>query len=314
MKFSWKTLKKPFFVLAPMEGAADTVFRQVVASCGKPDVFVTEFTSVEGLLSKGSKHVGRRLQFTETERPLIAQIWGTKPESFYKASLIIQTMGFDGIDINMGCPVRDVVKHGACSGLIRTPNLAKEIIDATKRGAGELPVSVKTRIGFSEIQIDEWIGFVLEQKPAALTVHLRTTKEMSEVPAHWEEARRVTDLKNTISPDTILIGNGDIDSMADGKFNIKNSGMDGMMIGRGVFHNPYVFNESVDFHSMTKEEKVKLLISHLDLFTKTWGTTKNYSSLKRYYKIYIQSFDGAAEFRQKLMETETIEEAYKLLE
>src|SRR5258708_5966429 len=187
MKNFWNKLPKPFTVLAPMDGVTDVVFRQIITEFGRPDVLFTEFTMTDGLISRGHEKVAERLLLTEKQKPVIAQIWGTKPDHFYQVAKTLQTMGFAGIDINMGCPTRDVVKEGACSGLIRNPQLASEIIHATKEGAGELPVSVKTRIGFEKENIEEWISFLLEHNIAALTVHLRTVRELSKVPAHWEK-------------------------------------------------------------------------------------------------------------------------------
>lgn len=322
MQFSWQNLEKPFFALAPMEGGTDTVFRQIIASCGRPDVMFTEFTNVEGLLSKGSEEVGKRLVFSEGELPLIAQIWGKNPDSFFKVSEKLVEMGFDGIDINMGCPEKTVVKNGCCSALIENPQLASEIIQAVKKGAGKLPVSVKTRIGFKSIETEKWIGFLLEQNLDALTVHFRTQKEMSLVPAHWDEAQKVAKLRNKIAPHTILVGNGDVESKKQGKELAGKYGLDGIMIGRGAFHNPYVFDESVTYADQTKEERIKLLIKHIDLFEKTWketnpiserGYAKSFPPLKRYFKIYIQGFSGAAELREKLMRTDSVEEVKKVL-
>lgn len=322
MKFSWSQLPKPFFALAPMEGGTDTVFRQVVNMCGRPDVAYTEFTNCEGFLSKGKEEVGKRLVHSESERPLIAQIWGAKPESFYAVAQLLTKMGFDGIDINMGCPERNVVAHGCCSALIENPTLAKEMIDATKKGAGSLPVSVKTRIGFKDIRTEEWIGFLLEQDIDALTVHFRTQKEMSLVPAHWDEAKKVMILRDKIAPKTIILGNGDVLTKKQGKELVKKYGLDGIMIGRGVFQNPYVFNEKVDYSAQTKEERIQLLSKHISLFKKTWvnthplsekGYLKSYPPLKRYFKIYIQGFDGASDLREKLMLTQNLEEAEAVL-
>jgi tRNA-dihydrouridine synthase len=231
-------------------------------------------------------------------------------------------MGFDGIDLNMGCPEKNVVAHGCCSALIENPTLAKEMIEATKKGAGDLPVSVKTRIGFKNIKTAEWIGFLLKQDLAALTVHFRTQKEMSLVPAHWEEAEKVIKLRNSFAPKTIILGNGDVLSKKQGKDLAKKYGLDGIMIGRGVFQNPYVFDEKVDYASLPKEERIKLLQKHISIFKDTWGSKhplsergylKSYPPLKRYFKIYIQGFDGASDLREKLMLTQNLEEAEAVL-
>src|SRR5437764_10610115 len=237
MKNFWNELTTPFFILAPMEDVTDTVLRQVIARCGKPAVFFTEFTNVEGMFSKGERHVNQRLQYTEAERPLVAQIWGTRPENFFKGAKKLIDMGFDGIDLNMGCPASGVMQKGACSGLINNRPLAKEIIDATKEGAaGLIPVSVKTRLGFRAIDFS-WIAFVLEQKPAVLTVHARTVSEMSKVPAHWDKLKTVVDMRDALSSETLIVGNGDIKSLDEARQKVAEAGADGAMVGRGIFDN-----------------------------------------------------------------------------
>src|SRR5438552_201078 len=234
-----------------MEDVTDTVLRQVIARYGKPTVFFTEFTNVEGMFSKGEKHVVHRLQYTEIERPLVAQIWGSQPENFSKAARKLIDMGFSGVDLNMGCPAQGPVGRGVCSGLINDQPLAKEIIDATKEGAaGIIPVSVKTRLGFRAIDF-EWIQFALEQKPAVLTVHARTVSEMSKVPAHWDKLKTVADMRNAMRSSTLIIGNGDVKSLSEAKQKVAESGTDGAMIGRGIFDNPYLFSETITLRDKT---------------------------------------------------------------
>ena len=308
MKNFWNELHKPIFILAPMEDVTDTVLRQVIARYGKPAVFFTEFNNVEGMFSKGEKHVVHRLQYTEAERPLVAQIWGTQPENFYKAAKKLIDMGFDGIDLNMGCPASGVAQRGACSGLINNRPLAKEIIDATKEGAaGIIPVSIKTRLGFRVIDF-AWIKFVLEQKPAVLTVHARTVSEMSKVPAHWDKLKTVVDMRNELQSNTLIIGNGDVKSLNDAKQKIAESGADGAMVGRGIFENPYLFSEHATLSDKTPEEKMHLLIEHMHLWQDTWGNTKHFPTLRKFFKVYANGFPGAQELRIQLMETQTPEE------
>jgi tRNA-dihydrouridine synthase len=302
----WKSLRQPFFVLAPMEEVTDTVFRRLVAQIGRPDVFFTEFMSVEGFMSRGREKVSYRLEHTPIEKPLIAQIWGLNPEKFYQTAKEVKEMGFAGIDLNMGCPKEDVVKRGACAGLIQLPQLASEIIKATQEGAGDLPVSVKTRIGHKEESIDSWISHVLSHKVAALTVHFRTVEEMSKVPAHWDLSPKVVALRDKISPDTVLIGNGDVMSREQGNSLAKEYGLDGIMVGRGIFHNPWVFAKEQTHHSM--QEKIDLLLLHARTYTSYWGKRKNYHVLKRFYKIYANDFDGAGDLRDQLMPTNSLEE------
>lgn len=315
MKNFWQTLEKPIMILAPMEDVTDSVFRCIVATCGRPTLFFTEFTNVDGFLSeKGSETVGKRFLYTEKERPLIAQIWGENPEHFYLAAKKIVEMGFDGIDINMGCPEKSVTKKGLCSALINNPQLAHDMIQATKEGAGNLPISVKTRIGFNTIQTDEWVGFLLKQNLEALIVHGRTAKEMSEVPAHWDEIEKARILRDQISPSTILIGNGDVETLQEARQKAKQYNLDGIMIGRGIFKDPWLFNQNHNGEDITMEEKAKKLLEHVELFEKTWGKQKHFPIMKKFFKCYVHGIDGAAEIRTKLMECNSADDVKKTLE
>jgi tRNA-dihydrouridine synthase len=304
----WQTLEKPIFILAPMEDVTDTVLRQVIARYGKPTVFFTEFTNVEGMFSKGEKHVVHRLQYTEIEQPLVAQIWGSQPENFSKAARKLIAMGFSGVDLNMGCPAQGPVGRGVCSGLMNNRPQAKEIIEATKEGAaGIIPVSVKTRLGFRAIDFD-WIQFVLEQKPAVLTVHLRTVSERSKVPAHWDKLKTVVEMRDALSCETLIVGNGDIKSLNEARQKVAEAGADGAMIGRGIFDNPYLFSGNITLSDKTPEEKLHLLLEHMRLWQDTWGNTKHFPILRKFFKVYANGFPGAQELRIQLMETQNPEE------
>ncbi|MDP3917786.1 MAG: tRNA-dihydrouridine synthase [Candidatus Woesebacteria bacterium] len=310
----WRKLPRPFTVLAPMEGVTDYIFREIVANyLPKPDVLFTEFTNVEALNSLGLEKTIPRFKFSKEQKPIVAQIWGLKPENYYKTAKLIEKLGFDGIDINMGCPDRAVVKIGACSALINNHPLAKEIIEATKKGSKKLPISVKTRIGFKEVVTEEWITFLLEQKIDALTVHGRTSKQMSDIPANWKEIEKAVKIKDDISPSTIIIGNGDVKSYKEALKRVKESHVDGIMIGRGIFSNPWVFEKKVKEHSF--EESKKILIKHLKLCDSGYSNDKvtSYETVKKFFKMYINNFNGANKLRSKLMETKSIEEALKLL-
>ena len=309
----WNELKKPIYILAPMEDVTDTVLRQVIARCGKPAVFFTEFTNVEGMFSKGERHVVHRLRYTDVERPLVAQIWGSRPENFYKAAQRLIEMGFDGIDLNMGCPASGVMQRGVCSGLINNRPLAKEIIDATKEGAaGIIPVSVKTRLGFRAIDFT-WIAFVLEQHPAVLTVHARTVSEMSKVPAHWDKLQTVVELRNATSPETLVIGNGDIKSLGEAQQKVADVGADGAMIGRGIFENPFLFSGTLTLNDKTPQEKMQLLLDHMHLWIDTWGESKHFPILRKFFKVYANGFAGAQDLRMQLMETQSPEETEQVV-
>ncbi len=285
-----------------MANVTDAAFRSIIAKYGKPDVMWTEFVSCDGLMSPGREKLLIDFKYSEAERPIVAQVFGSRPENFYKTALLLQELGFDGIDINMGCPVKKVLNQNSCSALIKTPALAQEIIQATKEGAGKLPVSVKTRIGFKKEEIDTWIPTLLESEIAALTVHLRTVKEMSLVPAHWEWMPRINEIRKQIAPDTILLGNGDVKTLAEAEEKVSQTGCDGVMIGRGIFGNPWLFNRAVQVELMPIKEKLVAMIEHTYLFEEVLGEQKNFEIMKKHYKAYVNGFDGAKELRVRLME------------
>lgn len=304
----WGQFKPGFTILAPMEGVTDIAFRQVVAKAARPDIFYTEFTNVNSYVSeKGRPNALERLRYEETERPLVAQIWGTQPEMFLETTQGLKQLGFQAVDINMGCPDRHVVATGGGSGLIRTPARAVEIIRSTKMAG--LATSVKTRLGYTYVEEwKDWLSTILNEHPDALTVHFRTKKEMSKVAAHYELIPDVIKLRDKLSPKTKLVINGDLERPADGQKFIE-MGADGLMIGRGVFHNPFCFEKEPREHS--REELIDLMKYHLDLYEKYEITP--YDPLKHFYKIYINNFPGASDIREKLMQTKSILEARKVL-
>ncbi len=310
----WNELPKPFFILAPMEAVTDVVFRHVVAKAGRSDIFFTEFTNTASYCSPKGEHSTRgRLAFTEDEQPMVAQIWGKNPEHFRQMAHGLKERGFAGIDINMGCPDKSVVHGGAGSGLIRTPELAAEIIAATKEAG--LPVSVKTRLG--DVRVDEWrdwLTHILKQDVVNLTIHLRTRKEMSKVDAHYELIADIKALRDEIAPQTLLTINGDIRDRQHGLELVEKYGVDGIMIGRGIFQNPFAFETEAREH--TQEELLELLHYQLDLFDKYNEELepRKFDPLKRYFKIYVRNFEGASELRDKLMHTKSTSEVRELLE
>lgn len=313
MKSFWLDLPRPFTILAPMEGVTDVVFRSIINEIGRPNIFFTEFTNVEGLTSDlGFERVSESLKFDENQKPIVAQIWGKNPQAFEKSAEICRQMGFSGIDINMGCPDRVIVNRGSCAALIKNPDLAKEIIEATRSGAGDLPVSVKTRVGFSEINLD-WIKFLLGLNLPALTIHLRTVAELSKVSARWELMPEIIKLRDEIAPETLIIGNGDLLSMDEIKSKHKQYGCDGFMVGRGIFQNPWLFNENINIEEVTIQERIDLFLKHIKLFDKTWGQRKNPAFLKKFCKTYLNNFDDAAIFREKIMECVTTTEMREVL-
>ncbi|WP_457831193.1 tRNA dihydrouridine synthase [Staphylococcus aureus] len=309
----WSELPRPFFILAPMEDVTDIVFRHVVSEAARPDVFFTEFTNTESFCHpEGIHSVRGRLTFSEDGQPVVAHIWGDKPEQFRETSIQLAKMGFKGIDLNMGCPVANVAKKGKGSGLILRPDVAAEIIQATK--AGGLPVSVKTRLGYYEIdEWKDWLKHVFEQDIANLSIHLRTRKEMSKVDAHWELIEAIKNLRDEIAPNTLLTINGDIPDRKTGLELAEKYGIDGVMIGRGIFHNPFAFEKEPREH--TCKELLDLLRLHLSLFNKyEKDEIRQFKSLRRFFKIYVRGIRGASELRHQLMNTQSIAEARALLD
>ena len=320
----WGKLPKPFFVQAPMADVTDAAFRRIIAKYGKPDVLWTEFVAVDGLLSPGREVLLRDFMYTEVERPIVAQIFGSKPDNFFKVAEMIARLGFDGIDINMGCPDRNVEKQGGGASLIKHPELAKEIILATAAGAPSLPISVKTRVGYNKLELDTWLPAILETKPAVVTIHARTRKEMSLVPARWEHVREAVEIRNSLSPSTLIIGNGDVKDLEDARARVAFSGADGAMLGRAIFGNPWLYamppassrnmsRLSLDINEGGSnfdliEKKMKVMVEHTNLFQELLGDVKNFATMKKHYKAYVNGFDGAKELRIKLMETNNSEE------
>lgn len=305
-------LPKPFFVLAPMYDVTDTVFRQIIADCSPPDLFFSEFVNVDGLQSVGRKALIKKLQFSQKEQPIIAQIWGLNPDNYFKTAQELVQLGFDGIDINMGCPDKNVIKNGCCIALINNRELAKEIIQATKKGAGDLPVSVKTRTGFNEVDLS-WHEFLLKQDLAMLTIHGRTKKQMSKVPADWEVINQIRELRDKLSLKTLIVGNGDVQNKQEGQILANKYKLDGIMIGRGIFNDPFAFSKNSPWLSLTQNQRIDLYKKQVELFTKVWGDNGPIKTLNKFCKIYINNFNGAQELREKLMSAKSVNELLSLL-
>jgi nifR3 family TIM-barrel protein len=309
----WSKLKKPIFVIAPMANVTDVAFRSMFAKYGKPDVMWTEFVSADGLCSPGRKVLLNDLKFSEAERPIVAQLFTGHPDKMEEAAKIVEKLGFDGIDLNMGCPDRAVEKQGSGAGHIKDPENAKAVIEAARRGAPNLPISVKTRIGYNKVEIETWITFLLKLNLPTLTVHLRTRKEMSDVPAHWELMPRIVELRNEISPNTIIIGNGDVESIADGKKKIKETGCDGVMVGRGIFGNPWFFFGK-NLNDIAPKERLTVMVEHAKAFDEMLGDIKNFAIMKKHFKAYVSGWEGSKELRVKLMECDDLAAVEKVAE
>ncbi|WP_052078538.1 tRNA dihydrouridine synthase [Spirochaeta lutea] len=322
----WRDLPRPFTLLAPMEDVTDIVFRDIVCEAGRPHVFFTEFIGA-GHLVAGEREALRRTEYHPRQHPIVAQIWGNNPEDYYKAAVELGQRGFDGLDINMGCPQPKITKKGACSALITNPALAAELIAAAQEGARaytagtdrELPVSVKTRIGFSRPATAEWCGFLLDQGLAALSVHGRIAAQMSEGEADWREIRRVSDLRTGRNLPTLIIGNGDLHNHHQLKTYSQRFGAEGLMVGRGIFENLYIFRdlakpEFTTFGESSREEHLGWARNHLKAYRDAYEGRRNFEIMKKFFKVYLQDFPGAEELRGRIMETHSYSEASALLD
>lgn len=349
----WEKLKKPILALAPMADVTDAAFRLLMAHKSKfndvgeslPVEYIswTEFISADGLArapEEGQKKLRKALIYGEVERPVVAQFFGSNPEYMEEAARLARELQFDGIDINMGCPDRAVEKQGAGSAMIKTPDVASAVIEAVLRGAQDersgkkIPVSVKTRLGYNKDELDTWLPHLLQHDLAAITIHARTRKEMSKVPAHWDRLKDAVILRNKLQKKTLIIGNGDITSIKQGKELVEKTGIDGVMFGRGVFGNPWFFNEEkggsdnivlpirgkvegekVKYSNahISSQEKLQALIDHAELFDALLGDTKNFAVMKKHIKAYISGFTGAKELRERLMHTENKQEMVAIL-
>ncbi len=312
----WEKLKRPILVLAPMADVTDAAFRRVIAKYGKPDVMWTEFVSADGLFladEVGRAKLMKDLEFSEAERPIVAQFFTAKPEMMRKAAQLASELGFDGIDINMGCPDKSIEKQGAGAAMMKNPELAAAVIAAAKEGAQAaaqksgrppLPVSIKTRIGYNKNEIETWLPALLKSEPAVITFHARTRKEMSKVAAHWEVIKRAVEIRDALKSETLVFGNGDVENLEMARAKARATNCDGIMLGRAIFGNPWLFAEI----QPTFSEKLKVLTEHTYLFEELLGSIKSFAIMKKHYKAYVQGFDGAKELRTALLEAKDARE------
>ena len=324
----WQNLKKPLFVLAPMADVTDAAYRKLIAETAMPDVMWTEFVSADGLyhtrelkkMPDSENPLMRDLLYSKAEHPIVAQLFTSKPEMMEYAAKLCAELGFDGVDINMGCPDKSIEKQGSGAAMIRTPEVAKEIYEAACRGAASgsrnlsnpIPVTIKTRIGYNNESIDEWIPALLELKLPALSVHLRTRKEMSKVPAHWELMPKIIELRNKISPNTLIIGNGDVMNLDEAKQKIEESGADGIMLGRAIFGNPWLFSgRKIEDISMSERLNALATLSHV---FEQITPPKSFSIIKKHIKSFVSGFDGAAELRAQLFEAENADQVSQIVQ
>src|SRR3989338_3416792 len=330
----WKKLHKPILCLAPMADVTDCVFRQIIAKYGKPDIFWTEFVSADGLAHpKAQEKLLIDLKYQKNEHPIVAQIFGAKPENIKIASALCKKLGFDGIDINMGCPDKTIEKQCAGAAMMKDLKLVREIIRAAKEGGGDLPISVKTRIGYNKNEIETWIRELLSENLAAIIVHLRTRKEMSDVPAHWELMKRIIEIRDEMKVTTLILGNGDVADINDARRKCEETGCDGVMLGRAIFGNPWLFASNNTTPSSSPllgrepnlpplirggregfiQEKLRVMCEYTKLFEKMLGKHKNFAIMKKHFKAYVNGFNGAKELRMKLMEVKNAEQIESII-
>ncbi len=307
----------PILCLAPMDDVTDVAFRTIIARYSKPHTphYVTwsEFTSADGLVladARGQEKLRAKLRYSSIERPVVAQIFSAVPEHMERAAALCAELGFDGIDINMGCPDRSVEKQGAGAALIKNPALATELIAATQQGAGDVPVSVKTRIGYARDELDTWVGALLRADIAALSIHARTRNELSKVPAQWDAIKRAVVLCDEMGVATRIIGNGDVTTVTEARENVRTYGCDGVMIGRGMFGNPWVMSN----YTPTLAEKLQALVEHTELFEAEFSDIKSFAVMRKHFASYVEGFAGAKELRTTLMSCDSARDVADTIE
>ena len=320
-----------------MDGITDAAFRYMTAKYGKPDVIYTEFVNVEGL-ARGAVSMLDHFIFNKIEKPTVAQIYGIETESFYKVALMACYLGFDGIDINMGCPANKVARRNSGAGLIRVPDQAKKIIRTVKQAVKDwvdgitlekadirpkiitalkkmksrsgprklLPVSVKTRTGVDEIIAEEWVRHLLEEEPAVITMHGRTLKQMYSGESNWEVLGKVA--KIVKKTDTLFLGNGDVQSIVDAHEKIKKYGVDGVLVGRATCGNPWFFSG----HEPTIKDRFKAALDHARCFEEM-SMKHAFFAMRKHLAWYCKGFDGARDLRKELMQTNNSEKVEEIL-
>lgn len=358
----WDNLSRPIVALSPMDGVTDVAYRFITAKHGQPDIHFTEFTNVEGLARNASLMLDDFL-YSEIERPVVAQIYGSEPESFYKISVIVCELGFDGIDINMGCPAKKVAARGCGAGLIRNPDLAKEIIRAVKAGVADwvqgkniqdlglkqkmvrriqemnfgrigceahrerrpIPISVKTRIGYDETVVEDWVKHLLEEEPVAISIHGRTLKQMYSGEADWEAIARAAEIVHQTP--TLVLGNGDLNSPQDVLDKVRASGVDGVLLGRGSMGNPWIFRHKDKIRKALRdgspwgesepspdaETRFKVLLEHARYFEQVKGA-RRFSAMRKHFGWYCKGMPSAAELRNRMCQTNNSMEVAELME
>ena len=309
----WDALPRPFLCLAPMSNVTDSATRLILARHAKPDVIFTEFVSTAGLCSKkGRPRLLPDLRFDPRERPVVTQFFGREPEQFYACAALAADLGFDGIDINLGCPDKSVLRQGSGSGLIREPELVAEIVQAAKEGGKGLPVSVKTRTGYSHEIIDAWIPALVAMRPAALSLHGRTRRQRYLGLADWDLIAKAARIVQAAG--IPFIGNGDVHCYREAMEKAAQYGVDGVMIGRASMGNPWVFSPAKERSTLTQEELFGVIAEHAELYEEHYAGIKSFANVRKHLKDYVADFHGAKALRAILVRTNSASEVRQALD
>ena len=354
----WAQLPQPIIGLAPMDGVTDAPFRLTVALQGRPDVIFTEFTSVMDAC-RGPAHLLSSLIYSEAERPVMAQLYGKDPDIFYQAAHVVCELGFDGLDINMGCPSRNVAASGSGAGLIRTPDLAHEIMRAARQGiadwaAGQtlagaglkesrteliramnqrrggppvvrraIPLSVKTRIGYDSVIVERWIEHLLAEQPVAISVHGRTLEQMYRGAADWSAIERAAQLARKTG--TLLLGNGDVQSLHDLVRRVRQHGVHGVLVGRGALGEPWLFRHKeaaraavsdptrqIESESPSREERFRVMLDHARQYEALLDR-QCFPRMRKHLGWYCKGFPSAAALRAAMVRASNSEDVARLV-
>lgn len=357
----WQSLTRPIIGLAPMDGVTDATFRHTVALQGKPDVSFTEFTHVHDVC-RGPEFLLNSLIYHEEERPIVAQLYGKDPDLFYQAAHVVCELGFDGLDINMGCPSRSVASSGSGAGLIRTPAVARAIMQATQQGiadwaAGQtlagaglkpgrveaiqrmneqrpdarpfarrmIPLSVKTRLGYDVMIVDRWIEHLLTEQPSVISLHGRTLAQMYRGEADWGAIARAVEISR--GSGTLLLGNGDVHSLQDVVRRVRETGVDGVLVGRATMGSPWFFSQKEEARVLLRHQlpgkgpepmvpsldaRFKLLLDHARRFESACGTGQ-FRRMRKHLGWYCKGFAHAASLRASMVRVSSAADVEQVL-
>lgn len=308
----WQKISQPFLALAPMYGVTDYSFREVLAKVGPPDVFFTEFVPARSFGTNGEERTLRTLKFSEKQRPIVAQIWGNEPDCFLKAAKKINKLGFDGIDLNFGCPDREVIKKGAGAALIKNQKLVAKLIKSVRKESGDLAISVKTRIAGDKDETKEWLSFLLDQNLDAIALHGRTVSQRYDQPADWSTVGELVKLRDKKEIQAVIVGNGDVNSRQEAEQKVKEFGVDGVMMARAALANPWVFSRDGGLDTDPRV-RLSLLLDHAKIYHDSQGSDINFGFIKKFFKAYSSHFPGSVELRNKLMSCEGYNEVESLV-